>query len=92
MTKKEIQAKKERQLVLTYIQGKYDALLELELMSRNKSITKDILNKIEAEIGKISTGAYATAYTAKYESLKIIEKYYGNPNIDAKGNKIITEL
>ena len=75
MTKKEIQAKKERQLVLTYIQGKYDALLELELMSRNKSITKDILNKIEVDIGKISTGAYATAYTAKYESLKIIEKY-----------------
>lgn len=73
MTKKEIQAKKERQLVLIYIQGKYDALLEL--ISRNKSITKDILNKIEVEIGKISTGAYATAYTAKYESLKIVEKY-----------------
>lgn len=54
MTKKEIQAKKEKQLVLAYIQGKYDALLELELMSRNKSITKDVLNKIEAEIDDLA--------------------------------------
>ena len=36
---------------------------------------ESILDKIRAEIEKIPTTPYATAYTAKKESLAIIDKY-----------------
>ena len=64
---------KERQLLLAYIQGKYDALRELTIKSNSN--TTDVLNKIKAEIEKIPTTPFATAYTTKREALKIIDKY-----------------
>lgn len=54
-------------------------------------------NDIGKTLNDIKEGKQTIIYKyaldkANKEELKIIEKYYGNPNIDAKGNKIITEL
>lgn len=35
----------------------------------------EVLDKIRAEIEKIPTAPFATAYTAKHEALEIIDKY-----------------
>lgn len=54
-------------------------------------------NDIGKTLNDIKEGKQTIIYKyaldkANKEELKIIEKYYGNPNIDANGNKIITEL
>ena len=67
----------ERQIAVAYIQGKYDAVMELKNI--NNSNDMEVLDEIRAEIAKIHLIGYATIdgkrEIASRAVMQIIDKY-----------------
>lgn len=68
----------ERQIAVAYIQGKYDAVMELKI-SNNSNINK-VIDKIRAEIEEVQT--YDGIYIDRAYVLQIIDKYKAEGEVE----------